>query len=109
MRTTISADEALKLFGEARAWYANEQELYEREAKLARQQEEEQLAVLPWYKRLFYSLDDWTGFNEDLAAHRAGEAKEYCTQQLRALRVISPRSVVQLQQRDLAILGVIND
>jgi hypothetical protein len=106
MQTTVKHNEALRLFFEAASHWADEESRKENEAHLLREAEEQSLAALPWYRRWFYSLDDFTGFKEDLEAIRCGERKTYCYKQLEILNTLSHLSTVRLSQRDLDVLNL---
>lgn len=108
MQTVLPVERAIEMFEETHSWHANEQEIYEQEAQALRRQEEQELASIPWYRRWFYTLDEFTGFTEDLLASQAEKRKEYCKKQLRILRSLSPLSRVTLSQRDLSILETTN-
>lgn len=109
MQTVVPVEQAEQRFEAAISFYTNEQVILEREAQALRQQEEQELASIPWYRRWFYTLDDFTGFAEDVKALQASERKEYCERQLRILQTLSPLSRVTLSQRDLSILESTND
>lgn len=109
MKTVLPVEQAEQRFEAAISFYANKQSILEQEAQALRQQEEQELASIPWYRRWFYTLDDFTGFAEDVKALKAREHKEYCERQLRILQLFSPLSRVTLSQRDLSILEQTND
>lgn len=109
MQTVVPVEQAEQRFEAAISFYANKQSILEREAQALRQQEREEARALPWYRRWFYTLDEFTGFAEDVKALQARERKEYCERQLRILQTLSPLSRVTLSQRDLSILEQTND
>ena len=106
MQTTVKHEDAVELFFEAAVHWADAESRKENEAHLLREAEEQSLAALPWYRRIFCSLDDFTGFKEDLEAIRCGERKVYCYKQLEILNTLSHLSTVRLTQRDLDILNL---
>ena len=106
MQTAVSRNEALKLFFNAAAHWADEQTRKEREADALRCAEEAELTSLPWYRRWFYTLDEFTGLTQDVEAFYCGEQMNYCHKQLEILNTLSPLSVVRLSQRDLNVLNI---
>jgi hypothetical protein len=106
MQTTVTQPKAIKLFFMAANYYTDAQTRKENKAEELRKAEEQELKALPWYKRIFCRLDDWTGHREDMQAVTYAERRLYCYRQIEILNTLSSRSVIRLTQRDLEILNL---
>lgn len=104
MKTTIKQPAALAAFKLAESRYREEKISYHNKAKSLRHREEDERNALPMLKRVFTTLDLFTGFKEDLLAERAEEREAYCHKQIRILESLSPISRVCLCQKDLEML-----
>ena len=109
MKTAIKQPEAVSMFTAAAIRHSAKQQQYEQEAEKLRKNEEDERNALPWYSRMWTTLNWLTGFEQDIRAQRARENLNYCEKQLRILQTLSPRSRICLCQKDLDVLRINNE